>query len=298
MNFGVQQQFTNNLVLSISYVGAFSRKLPLYIDHNAPIYNTRRTRTPIPPATSTAAALTMQCRSQPAVRQPAPTRAVGSKYYSNAYVIKTARTRTTTACRSRSMKRLSHDFSVNGYYVWSKSLASASLQTTGNIGNSAGTEPEDYHDLSLERQLTDNDMRNQVVDLRVYGSQITSATSTRFVRTVLNGWSIAAIVSMHSGKPFAITTGTDDNFDGDNNDRPNIVPGKVRDLSLHAAIASHRPSSSGSTPPPIARTAPPVARRAPARRDSMGWSGSTGLTAPGYRDVDASLFRDFTIMNA
>ena len=39
-NFGVQQQFTKDLAVSINYVGAFSRKIPLYIDHNAPIYNT------------------------------------------------------------------------------------------------------------------------------------------------------------------------------------------------------------------------------------------------------------------
>jgi hypothetical protein len=36
-------------------------------------------------------------------------------------------------------KRLSHSISVIGFYVWSKSLGTASLQTTGNIGNSAAT---------------------------------------------------------------------------------------------------------------------------------------------------------------
>ena len=39
-NFGVQQQLTRDLALGITYVGAFSRKLPLFIDENAPIYNT------------------------------------------------------------------------------------------------------------------------------------------------------------------------------------------------------------------------------------------------------------------
>jgi hypothetical protein len=40
-NFGLQHQFTSDLALSVNYVGAFSRKLPLYIDNNAPIYNTQ-----------------------------------------------------------------------------------------------------------------------------------------------------------------------------------------------------------------------------------------------------------------
>ena len=40
VNFGIQQQFTRDLALSVNYVGVFSRKLPMYIDQNAPIYNT------------------------------------------------------------------------------------------------------------------------------------------------------------------------------------------------------------------------------------------------------------------
>jgi hypothetical protein len=39
-NFGVQQQFGRDVAVTINYVGAFSRKIPLYIDQNAPIYNT------------------------------------------------------------------------------------------------------------------------------------------------------------------------------------------------------------------------------------------------------------------
>jgi hypothetical protein len=41
LNFGMQHQFTNDFALSVNYVGAFSRKLPLYIDNKAPIYNTQ-----------------------------------------------------------------------------------------------------------------------------------------------------------------------------------------------------------------------------------------------------------------
>ena len=40
INFGVQQQFTKDLALSINYVGVLNRKLPFIIDENAPIFNT------------------------------------------------------------------------------------------------------------------------------------------------------------------------------------------------------------------------------------------------------------------
>jgi hypothetical protein len=34
-NFGMQQQLTNDFALNVNYVGAFSRKVPLFIDNNA-----------------------------------------------------------------------------------------------------------------------------------------------------------------------------------------------------------------------------------------------------------------------
>ncbi len=39
INFGVQQQFGRSTALSLSYVASLSRKLPLFFDHNYPVYN-------------------------------------------------------------------------------------------------------------------------------------------------------------------------------------------------------------------------------------------------------------------
>ena len=115
------------------------------------------------------------------------------------------------------------------------------------------------------------------------------------VRTLLNGWSIAAIVSLHSGKPFNITTGTDDNFDGDTNDRPNIVPGQMPGL-----IPYQRSVLTASTAKwfNIAAYCKNGATACPSGLGPSGLDGTVrvnALDAPGYRDVDASIFRDFTI---
>jgi len=40
LNFGVQQQFTNRLAVSVRYVGSLNRKSPLYNDINGPVFNT------------------------------------------------------------------------------------------------------------------------------------------------------------------------------------------------------------------------------------------------------------------
>jgi outer membrane receptor protein involved in Fe transport len=292
-NFGVQQQFTKDLALSITYVGAFSRKIPLYIDHNAPVYNTttpsanttgnvncRRPYDALPFATGS----TTVCASP----------AVGTNYYSNAYVIEDGQTTDYNGMQISVTKRLSKKFSVNGFYIWSKALASASLQTTGNIGNSAGTEPEDYRDLRLERQRTDNDMREQVSASFVWKPDYFDHAN-RVVRTLLNGWSVAGIASAHSGKPFNITTGTDDNFDGDTNDRPNIIPGQMARL-----LPYQRSRATASTEPwfNTAAYCKNGAAGCPAGAGPSSLDGTVSvnsLDAPGYKDVDASIFRDFTI---
>ncbi|WP_353068875.1 TonB-dependent receptor [Tunturibacter empetritectus] len=289
-NFGVQQQFTKDLAVSINYVGAFSRKLPLYIDANAPIYNTANT------AMNTAT--NYNCR-RPFDALPFGTGtscanpAVGSKYMSNGYVIEDGQNTNYQGLQVTVEKRLSQHISVNGFYVFSKALSSASLQTTGNIGNSGATEPEDYYNLGLERQRTDSDQRHQAVIAAVWKPDY-FGKSNRVVQNLLNGWSISAIVTMRSGVPFTITSGSDDNMDGDTNDRPNLVPGKIERMN----------SSSGSRA---------IERKqwfdtsAYCRVGSAGCSAGTGagnvdgtvspnsISGPGYKDVDAAIFRDFGI---
>lgn len=292
INFGVEQQISNNLAFSISYVGTFSRKLPLYIDENAPIYNTSN------PASNTTGdvncrrpydAIPFKTGSTTACASPA----LGSEYMSNGYVITDGQSANYNGLQAVIQKRLSKGFSVNAFYIWSKALASASMQTTGNIGNSAGTEPEDYRAMYLEHQLEPNDIRNQVVISAVWKPNY-FGNFNLLTRTLLNGWSLAANISMRSGKPFAITSGKDDNLDGDNNDRPNVIAGKTEHL-----LGAHR-----SRPAELAGwfdTSVYCEVGTSGCPTGAGTSGLDGLVkpdslpAPGYKNVDASLFRDFTI---
>ena len=289
-NFGMEHQITHDLAVSINYVGTFNRKLPLYIDKNAPIFNVNT------PSINTTG--NVNCRrpydalpfgAGNKCANPAP----GSKYMSNGYVIEDGQTANYNGLQVAVEKRLSHGISFHGFYIWSKSLASASLQTTGNIGNSGGTEPEDYRAMYLERQRQANDMRNQAVFSAVWKPNY-FGTFNPVTRLLLNGWSIAATVSMHSGKPFSITSGKDDNLDGNNNDRPNLRPGTSEHL-----LGTHR--SREEERAEWFDTSVYCEIGSPGCPTGAGSSGLDGLVrvssldGPGYKNVDASLFRDFTI---
>lgn len=292
VNAGVQQQLTNNLAFSINYVGAFSRKLPLYIDQNAPIYNTdsptsnssgnancRRPYDAIPFKTGS----TTVCASPSA----------GSRYMSNGYVITNGQSANYSGLQVLIDKRLSRGFSVNGFYIWSKSLASASMQTTGNLGNSTGTSPEDYRAMYLERQRQDRDIRNHAVITFVWKPNY-FGNFNRATRTILNGWSLAGAITMHSGYPFGLVSGKDDNADNNNNDRPNLLPGKVeRLLGAHRSRLAERAQWFDTSAYCEIGTA-----GCPAGAGAGGVDGlvrPNSLDAPGYKNVNASLFRDFDI---
>src|SRR6202008_5029622 len=63
---------------------------------------------------------------------------------------------------------------------------------------------------------------------------------TSFSGRLFSDWTIAPIVEFSSGRPFAILTGADTNFDfGSNTDRPNVVPaGTGIDSCGNAPVAS------------------------------------------------------------
>ena len=182
---------------------------------------------------------------------------------------------------------------MNGFYIWSKGLASASMQTTGNIGNSTATMPEDYRAMYLDRQREDNDARHLAVVSAVWKPNYFTH-SNLLARTVLNGWSIATAVTMRSGKPFNVTSGKDDNVDGNNNDRPNVLSGKSERVlgpggSRQQQLAQWFDTTAYCE---VGTAGCPV---------GGGTSGLDGLVrpnsldAPGYKNVNASLFRDFTV---
>jgi hypothetical protein len=108
------------------------------------------------------------------------------------------------------------------------------------------------------------------------------------MKQVVNGWTISPIITMNSGAPFNVTTGSDKNADSYNNDRPNLVPGvspvlnasRSRSVSRFAWFNKAAFSANG-----------PGLGIGPGGAD--GNTPRDYLRAPGYRNVDLGMFRDF-----
>jgi hypothetical protein len=304
INFGVQQQLTSSLALTANYVASLSRKLPIQWDINYPVFNLASGA-----SGASCTDLTQNCgyaNTSASVNNRRPFNNVSyagtsaaNPQFSTVSQIQSSESANYNGFQISVQQRLTHGFSIQGFYVWSKSLQSEDLDTTGNTGNSAGTQPEDNRNRYLDRQRSDFDQRHVSAISFVYKPSY--GIQNFVMRNLVNGWTFTSIIRIQSGNPFNITTGTDTNQDGVTNDRPNPAPGVIPHVNNngHSRTAMMQnwvdagqfcvynaavTTASGSNP------ACPQNGAGPASSD--GTVRQNALDAPGRRSIDASIFRD------
>ena len=297
VNFGIQQQFTKNFALSANYVASLARKLPTQWDLNYPVYNLTSSGASGPSCTD----VTQNCayaNTTALVNNRRPFNNIGyagisaaNPQLSTVMQIQSSESANYNGLQVSAQQRLSHGFSIQGFWVWSKSLQSLNMDSTGNTGNSTTTEPEDNRNHWLDRQRSDFDQRHVAAISFVY--QTNYGIQNWLARNLVNGWTVTSVVRLQSGQPFNITTGTDVNQDNINNDRPNAVPGVLPHVNDngHSRVAMMNnwvDPSQFCTPNP---TTGACAGVGPAGSD--GTLRQNALDAPGRRGIDASIFRDF-----
>jgi hypothetical protein len=187
----VQHEFSPNVNLSIDYLGQHSLKLERPADLNAPS-----------PFVRTAQGQTRTAAAADATRPILPvangykrilaTVNAGAAYYNGL----------TTNLRTRFGKR----FSALTSYTWSHSINTVEPDATGQ-------DPNDSNFLGIQEKAT------SLLDQR-HRFSISGSYDLPWQITV-GSWTQVA-----SGRPFNITTGTDNNGDGSNSDRP-VINGVV-----------------------------------------------------------------------
>jgi hypothetical protein len=184
-------------------------------------------------------------------------------------------------------KRLAHSVSAKGFYTWAHTLESNSLD-----GNALTGVFVDYNYQGLEKkQRSPYDYRHVVSASVVWRPDYFSAYN-RTVRTVFNGWTLTALVSLNSGPPFTVTTGVDNYFDGQGNNRPSTVPGQTaQTYKSHSRVAEESDWFNKSAYCVTGTAGCPGV----GPLSLLGTERPMQLSSPGYRDIDASLFRDIQI---
>jgi hypothetical protein len=136
-------------------------------------------------------------------------------------------------------KRFSQNWEMLASYTWSHAIDdSTDLQSP--------LSPQDNFNANKpERSNSLFDQRHRFVWSGVYQSG-KAFNGTGFSGRVFSDWTIAPIVEFSSGRPFAILTGADTNFDfGSNTDRPNAVPAGTTTDSCGDPVVKSRYSPTG-----------------------------------------------------
>lgn len=207
-NLSLQRQFSDDVGITIAYVGAFSSNLGSSIDNNYPSLNTNYAASLNIAQCGTSATITptvsnAQCRRS---LQPIGALAVVQTNFNASY----------NALQVQVTKRMSHQLSASGYYSWSKTMNDLSLQ---NRNPGAGI--QDVNNLSAERGRASLDLTHQAVISLIWQPQV--GFTNRIAKSVINGWSFVPFVRLHSGAPFTVLNGVDANLDGAGGDRAQLI---------------------------------------------------------------------------
>lgn len=278
-NFSVQQQFTNTLAATISYVGSFSHDVPFAPDVNYPLYAT---------AANPVNGVTVSNTNNFDSRRPINPGVLGI-----VNLIQSNQRAHYHGLQVTVEKRMSRQLSLKGFYTWSKTLSTASVNNAGAVIGNA----EDFNRLDLEYGSSDTDLRNQA-NISAVWKPVFFEKSPIYVREVINGWTLSGIATLNSGSPFSVTTGVDNNFDGYTTDRANLSGraqvgiaggrGRAAEQAAYFNTAAFCSFTGNAT-------------TCPAGTGPAGLDGTTrrnNFFGPGYRVVNAALFRDFGIYEA
>jgi hypothetical protein len=292
-NFGIQQQFFRGTALSVYYVGSFNRKTPLYNDINGPVFNVNAAGASGASCTD----LTKTCgyaNTSGTVNNRRPLNAqyglsAATPAYSNVFIIKSNQNSNYHALQLTVTQRLTHHVSAKGYYSWSKTLQSNTLDSTGGLN---GTFVDANYPQLEYRQRSDQDRRHMMT-MSFQWKPDYFDRMPHLVRYFLNGWSVNGIWTANSGQPFTVTTGNDNYFSGLGNNRPSLIPGAKPKLidNGHSRVAMMNQWFDTSVYCVSGTSACPGV-------GPLGLLGNTrpaDLSDPGYRNVDASAIKDFGI---
>jgi len=293
INFGIQQQITKDLAVSINYVGSLNRKTPIYNDINGPQFNITASGTSGASCTDT----TQACgyaNTSGTVNNRRPLNAMyglsaASPTYSNIWIIRSNQNSNYNGLQVTVEQRIIHHVSAKGYYSWSHTLQSNTLDSTGGLN---GTFVDSNYPQLEYRQRSDQDRRHMMTMSFVWKPDYFDGYN-RVVRTALNGWTITGIWTANSGQPFTVTTGVDNYFSGLGNNRPSIIPGKVpHTLPSRSRVAEMKQwfDTSAYCRPGVDANCPGLGPLG-----LLGNERPAQLDVPGYRNVDASLFREFNV---
>ncbi|MDR3792748.1 MAG: TonB-dependent receptor [Terracidiphilus sp.] len=261
LNAAIQRQLPKNVGVTAAYVSTLAHNLPIELDANAPVWATGAT--------------TANANNRRPYTQSG---ALGVVSYLQAH-----QTGSYHSLQISASRPMTHNLMLSGFYVWGKAFQSA---PNNGIGTAGGL--QDFYAPQEERGLMDVDRKHTSNITAIWKIDYYKG-SNFLMKQFINGWTLSPIISMHSGTPINVTTGTVKNGDPNTSNRPDLT-------GVNPNLDPNRPRSASRLAWFNAAAFTP---NGPGVAGGIGPGGADGntprnyLRAPGYRNVDLGMFRDF-----
>ncbi len=253
-NLNVQQQYGSKWSSQIAYIGNLSRHFDISDDVNSPIYSPNCT--------------TKTCGGTANLNKRRPYQPTPSTYtFGTISIAEPVSNASYHSLQATVTRQFDHHFSFQASYVWSKAMGYGP--------------PVDAYVISSSRGLLAVD-----VPQRFVASYIWVLPEIHYWGKVgeeaLSDWQFNGITTFSTGQPFNVTSGSDTNFDGNNNDRPNVIgnPFLSGGRSRREKINEFFNTNAFAIPP---------------AGTPYGNAPFDMLIGPGYVDTDVSAFKAFHI---
>lgn len=125
-------------------------------------------------------------------------------------------------------KRLSHDFLLQASYTWSHAIDDDPDATAVVVGADDAKIVQNDLQPNLDRGNANADIRQRFTFSGVWDINYVPRSGNIFLRAVLNGWQIATLAQIQSGRPYTSTIGLNPDLNNDGNLRNDRTPGQGR----------------------------------------------------------------------
>jgi outer membrane receptor protein involved in Fe transport len=247
-NLTVQREVVRDLAVQAGYVGKLGRKLLMGWSPNPAVY-----------APGAALGNINQRRLDPGFGNNSEISSMANSSYH--------------ALQVEVTKRYGHGFSLQGAYTFSRSIDMASA-------NALGAAVPNVFDFRTQYGLSDF-FAKHIASLSWIWDLPRLASVNPMVRGMVGGWQINGLITARSGRPFNVTTGTDNALSGTPNQRPNVV-------------GEHRLPNDRSKNDRILAWFDRAAFAAPVA-GTYGNTGRNALIGPGATTTNLGLFKNFAL---
>ena len=187
-NFNIQHEVVKDWLLQVGYVGKLGRKLLVVLSANPAVYGPGATLGNIDQ------------------RRP-------MKGFGNNSELSSGGVTSYNGLQVDVKKRFSRGFSVQGAYTFSKSMDLNSSISEGNVGGNI---------FSVRSSFAPSDFNAKHIASFSWIWELPQPRRSLVLRTVVGGWQTNGLVSMRSGLPVNVVTGSDIALTGTPNQRPNV----------------------------------------------------------------------------